>query len=225
MTLENQISLDNRQVRIILWKIRVGRQIKKVFPEIAEDFRKGEKYRDIVVKYDLVSEFNIPEEVALGAIKYAIRGYNRELGAQAGEPYEGLVEDSEELKKLTKKRLVNTGKGIYERGVGIFTLTTKQLRAQGHKTGTKMYDEKKGMFARTPEQIREHLESISDSATIAKGFVPWDDDETRCAYRLSQQEIRNEAIADKINKTYHDGKPVRSAGSLNTMLWRLKKKS
>jgi len=84
----------------------------------------------------------------------------------------GMTEEEKSLR--TKK--------AYERGLG--ALTAEQRHRFAKNAGRKAYECRAGVHGGTPEQKRENARKV----VLARGQIPWSNEEIEEAYNLSQQE-------------------------------------
>jgi len=128
------------------------------------------------------------------------------------------------------------GKIAYTSGKGIHGRSEEERqidRLKGGKTsGKKHYENGTGMFSRTPEKVRED----SIKATLARGEIPWSDEEKEYLYRLSQNpnyfHPENTSwkgkpdiikIRKEINTKFHEGKDLRTADTIRMNLTKIRK--
>jgi len=95
--------LESRQFKAIRRSSTLGLEIQKRFPEVADDYKKGNTLREIVDKYGIVFKYDIPLRVAIGAVNFAIRGHSGGFGVL---PYNGLIRDESELEILCKSHRI-----------------------------------------------------------------------------------------------------------------------
>lgn len=111
-------------------------------------------------------------------------------------------------------------------GKGIFALTTEQKRELGRRN----YLNGVGIHGRTSEQMSED----GRKAALACGFTLWNNDEVQYVRYLTQQsEYQHKSgrhvgspdrklITEKVNEVFHQGKNVRTTGSIKMCLKRYK---
>jgi hypothetical protein len=181
--------------------ITLGKSIKESFPGIAQDYREGNSSSKIVEKYNLTVVDGCSFKVIQSAVYRALRGYNGSMFMIDTEPYEGLISDIDEFKKLAesnnKKSGELVGNAAFTNGTGIFALTKKQ-----------QYD-------------------ASCAGAIACGSTPYTDDELK----FIQQKISNpeyfkgkllnvQRIANEVNELFHNKKETRSAKAITKVVLR-----
>ncbi|HLD04192.1 MAG TPA: hypothetical protein VJG90_00580 [Candidatus Nanoarchaeia archaeon] len=96
------MSLDKRQQASIRKGIRLGAVFKEQHPDIANDYRSGKGRRQIVRERNLADLHEVPEQVAVLAITYALRGYDGRYPIKC-KSYTGLIEDGSELERLASQ--------------------------------------------------------------------------------------------------------------------------
>ncbi|MDO8459781.1 MAG: hypothetical protein Q7S74_01600 [Nanoarchaeota archaeon] len=122
------------------------------------------------------------------------------------------------------------GKKVYEERKGIHALTSEEHGSHGRKggkvSGRRTYEERKGIHAQTLEEKSE----LGRKSAIARGEIPWTDEEIEFAYQLSLQPdyhrgklIRNGLIAIELNKKFHNGEEIRNMDTTYGRLYKHKK--
>ncbi|MEK6846538.1 MAG: hypothetical protein AABY16_00015 [Nanoarchaeota archaeon] len=156
---ETQKDLTPQQIRAIEIAIKLGRTLQQNHPEIVDLYRQGFFLPQIVEQLDIVSEYRVTENVALSGVGYAISGNNSLFGKIF---YDGLIPE-EERKELETEHKFEWGKIIgsrtYEQRKGVHARTKEEMikhgRMGGKIGGSKSYGEGKGVHGMTTEQKEE----------------------------------------------------------------------
>jgi len=72
--------LSPAQIAIIKRETLLGRELQNLYPEIAEDYRKGMTHKEIVEKYHIIEQFVVTEKGAKNVLGYSIRGVVKMFG-------------------------------------------------------------------------------------------------------------------------------------------------
>lgn len=216
------------QLRAIRLAAAIGDDIRKDYPEIADEYRSGLTAPKLVDRYGFDGRYGVGRQVAINAVRNAIRGHS----GYCYEPYHGLIADRSEREKLALIHNSQTGKEEYERKRGIHALNCRQKfdasRKGGLIGGPLSYRLRVGCHALPPEVLREHCRRIAPlggkaggvAGVVARGFVPYTPAapgrmaEVEYVFRLAQDPryqgpIRANfvRIAEKVNETFHHGNP------------------
>ena len=215
------------RIRAIIHSIKLGRQLKIDYPEIAEDYRLGFFIPKIIKKYKIMLRYNVNKNIAINSIKRAISGHN---GTFNIDSYEGLITDPSELEKLRLKHNEDNRNLLNRLGLDISGLTTEERREIGSRIGYiggyRSYELKAGIHGRTIKQrMKDTRKGIK-----ARGLSPWSNSEKKCAYNLSQiqkyrtgKKINTILIREEINRRYHKGKHIRSSHQGWNVIYEFKK--
>ena len=206
--------LESRQFKAIRRSSTLGLEIQKRFPEVADDYKKGNTLREIVDKYGIVFKYDIPLRVAIGAVNFAIRGHSGGFGVL---PYNGLIRDESELEILCKShRIKALGSSGHDNLSKYGRMGGKIGGLIGGATNRK---EKTGICGMTREQARKA--GLKSAET--RGYIPWNSpndpiSEIEFVYQLSQnQGLNYVALPGELNEAYrHGGAPQ----SVKTALYR-----
>ena len=148
--------LTGGQVKAIRLAAEIGDDIRKNYPEIAEEYRSGLTAPRMVDAHDFDRRYGVSRPAAIGAVRNAIRGY---FGPYH-ERYDGLIADRPERKRLAVSHNSRTGTELYEQKRGIHAMTHEQRVAVGRKggliRGPLSYELRIGCHAMSPEVLREH---------------------------------------------------------------------
>jgi|SRR3989344_4950407 len=206
--------LESRQFKAIRRSSTLGLEIQKRFPEVADDYKKGNTLREIVDKYGIVFKYDIPLRVAIGAVNFAIRGHSGGFGVL---PYNGLIRDESELEILCKShRIKALGSSGHDNLSKYGRMGGKIGGLIGGATNRK---EKTGICGMTREQARKA--GLKSAET--RGYIPWNSpndpiSEIEFVYQLSQnQGLNYVALTWELNEAYHHG---RTPQSVKTALYR-----
>ena len=213
-------TLTDSNKAAIKFSILLGLEIKKYFPEIAEDYRQGLSLNDLVEKYNIKNFFGKKEKVCQMGVLYAIKGYDGQIRLFKLETYSGLIEKNEAAiigKEHNRKNSKKIGDHFFQEGLGIFKITKEERQKIGQKSGAKLVKEKLGVHAYTHEERKD----VGRLGAIAQGKVPYSDEEILYIKELSKKPefrkgslIRAREIAIKINEVFHQKKNVRNANSV-----------
>lgn len=230
MTTELSIS----QLRAIKRAVYLGRTLQGDFPGIAQDYRDGLSRPKIVEKYNIMRKYRVGKNIAEGAVAFALRGHDDNLGVK---PYSGLITDRNELSRLGLEHQVTAmansltpevrrsiGEKLYEKRLGLFALTHEQRVENSKKGGKTARDNGYGFHALTPEQKLENQRK----ATIASGHTLWTTEERNRAlelakhpdYQFGERGPCYQKIADTINEEFHAGNNTRTRSSINYLLFK-----
>lgn len=195
--------LSPEQIGAIELGIILGKKIQKLFPQIAEDYRKGLSGKTIEKKYKIKEIFRVKDGVAIKAVYSAIGGYNGNFHNSRQEPYPGLITDREELKKIAERNNVESGK----------------------KSGLMQVKEKMGIHSQTPNDKVE----LGRLASAANGKITFSDEELQFIYELAQKpefqrrtRIHAMKIAKEVNKKFHNNEETRKPRSIQKAFIRAK---
>lgn len=227
---------SERQVRAIKAAIITARQLQRTNPEMANLYRQGKTYSEISRDFGLHKKYGVRERTASSIVSIAIRGHKGCYGIPALEgmiPGEELRLIAAEHKKVSASK---NGTDTLDRKVGVHGISKKDRI----KLGLKTYGSGKGIAAMTREE-RVRVGRISGrKIAIANGYTPWKDAESDReiseldfleaisyypSFIYSEGINRGKrnlgAIAQEINRSYHDGNNVRSKSAINNALKRV----
>jgi len=237
------MTLDNRQQTAIRGTILAGEKIRCSHPEVALMYRDGYTLREIANSLELKTEFpNLQGQSFARAIGCAIRGHDGGFGIA---PYQGLITDNSELKRLAEEHNYQSSVRLVQEGKGVHKLSIEQRRAQlisvGHLGRQVVMEKCLGVVGRAHELRVED----GRKAAIANGYRPWIKsgekagvdtyfaiDEKVSAYLLSLQDRflqlppnkRYAAIALELDNRYHDKDSVRTINAIKSALRNFKAK-
>jgi hypothetical protein len=220
--------LTGRQLVAIRLAAEVGDDIRKNHPEIAEEYRNGLTAPKLAVGYGFDRRYAVGRQVAIDAVRNAIRGYS----GHCHEHYNGLISDRSERETLAFAHNRQTGTEEYERKHGIHALTKEQKAAAGREGGLiggpLSYRLRIGCHAMTPEELREHCRKIAPlggkaggaASLIARGLLPYAPAasgraaEIEFAFLLASDPSYRGPVranfgkmAEKLNEAFHASKP------------------
>jgi hypothetical protein len=220
--------LAGGQVKAIRLAAEIGDDIRKNYPEIAEEYRSGLTAPRMVAAHEFDRRYGVSRPAAIGAVRNAIRGY---FGPYH-EHYDGLIADRPERERLTVSHNSRTGTELYEQKRGIHAMTHEQRVAVGRKggliRGPLSYELRIGCHAMSPEVLREHCRRIAPlggkagaaPSLAARGLVPYTPAtpervaEIEFAVSLAADPrylgpIRTnfKRIAEKVNEVFHSRNP------------------
>lgn len=192
------VSIHLGQIIAIKRTIKLAERLQQEHPEIAEMYRLGEFYAEIVRYLNLCETYGVTESIAKSATGLALRGYG---GGKRFEGFKGLISD-EEQKQLWEMHQKRHGYGLvaHKKGIHAQNNTTRLeatilgLAKQG-KVPWKPREETEG-YCRYSEQ--EYLFMLAKSQD----------------YHHKTSKVKGKLdlwkIAKKINEIYHNGASVRN---------------
>jgi hypothetical protein len=220
--------LTSEQVGAIRLAAEIGNDIRKNYPEIAEEYRSGLTAPKLVAQYGFNYRYGVSLQMASYAVRNAIRGYC----GHYYNPYRGLIEDKSERESLAIAHNRQTGMELFEQKRGIHALTYEQKAEAGRKggliRGPLSYKLRIGCHALPPEVLREHCRRIAPlggkaggkASVTARGLVPYMPAtpgrvaEIEYAFRLAADPLylgpvraNFKKIAEKVNEVFHAGNP------------------
>jgi hypothetical protein len=220
--------LTGRQQAAIRLAAATGDEIRRTFPEIAEEYRSGLTASELVVRHGLDQRYGVSLRTATAAVRNAIRGYS----GHGYESYQGLIADRFERANLALAHDRRTGIEEYERKRGIHGLTREEKAAACRKggliRGPLSYRLRIGCHALPPELVREQCRRNASlggkvgglASVLAQGMVPYAPAtpariaEIEFAVRLATDpryrgpvRANFTKIAAKVNGEFHAGAP------------------
>ena len=233
--------LTGHQVKAIRLAAEIGNDIRKTYPEVAEEYRNGMTAPELVVRHGLDGRYGVSQQAAIAAVRNAIRGYS----GHYSEPYPGLIAERSEREHLAFAHNRRTGIEVYEQKLGIHGLTREQKAAACRKggliRGPLSYRLRIGCHALPPEVVREHCRRIASlggkaggvASVVAKGMVPYAPAtpgriaEVEFAFRLATDprylgpgRSNFRKLAETVNEVFHAGVPVYTRITLKVALQR-----
>ena len=218
--------LTPKQITAVKRSIELGRTLQSEHPEIAEIYRNGCSLSETVEELNIMSEYDVGYGVAMSGVRYALAGHRCGFRVKS---YDGFL-SLEEIARLGREHMSMAGLELYKEGRGVHGRTKEEMSADSRKggkiSGRKAYEERKGVHAMTEEERRE----VGRMSAIARGLIPWSEEEKREAYKLSTlpdyrhgSNTKNGKIARELNMKYHDGRNVRNTNSISIIIRRYKK--
>lgn len=214
----------NLWMRIRAGKLAVikGLEIQETIGEELADFmRRGGNRVEALKLFEIEKRFDLTPSVALSALRSAIAGSKGRYDLN----YEGLI-PNEELGELDRRAMLERGNRSLDQKKGVYGLSPELMAKIHSKAGKAVRDKGKGIHGLSYEENARNKRL----ATIARGRTPWEDIEKSRVYMYSndlEYQIGNHynlrKIAEMINYTYHDGKPVRTSVSIGQLLTQHKK--
>ena len=218
--------LSGQQLGAIRLAAEIGEDIRKNYPEIAEEYRSGLTAPKLVARHGFDHRYGVNWRAAIGAVRNAIRGYS----GPYYDPYQGLIADVSEREDLALAHNRQTGTELYEQKRGIHALTHEEKVDAGRKggliRGPLSYRLRIGCHALPPEVLREHCRRIAPlggkagglASVVAQGMVPYTPAtpgrvaEIEFAIRLATDprylgpvRANFRRIAEKVNEVFHAG--------------------
>ena len=236
--------LTVQQLGAIRLAADIGDEIRRSYPEIAEEYRAGQTAPMLVTRHGFDHRYGVNRETAIDAVRNAIRGYS----GGCYDPYPGLIADRSERENLALDHNRRTGMDVYERRVGIHGFTREEkidaCRKGGLVRGPLSYQLQIGCHALPPEVVREQLRKVASlggkvggvASVLAQGMVPY---VTSMPGRVAELEfassLASEAryrgpvranfgkIAEKVNEVYHAGTPHHTRITIKVALQRYRR--
>ncbi len=233
--------LTSEQVKAIWLAAEIGEDIRKKYPEIAEEYRSGLTAPKLVERHGFDRGYGVSRHVASDAVRAAIRGYF----GYCHKHYHGLIEDRSERERLAFAHNSQTGTELYERKLGIHALTHAQKVECGRKggliRGPLSYRLRIGCHALPREVLREHCRRIAPlgakagglASVVARGLLPYMPAtpgrvaEIEYAFGLATDprylgpiRANYRKMAEKVNDMFHAGKPRYTRTTLKIALQR-----
>jgi hypothetical protein len=243
---EMRSRLSGQQLKAIRLAAEIGNDIRKNYPEIAEEYRSGLTAPLLVAKYGFDHRYEINQKTAINAVRNALRGYFGHLH----EPYPGLIEDRSERKYLAFAHNRQTGIEASAQRNGIHALTHEQRVAAGRKggliRGPLSYSLRIGCHALPPDVLREHLRRIAPlgwkvgglASAVARGLIPYAPatperiSEIEFAFSLATNlcylgpvRANFKKISEKVNENFHSGNSHYTRTTLKIALQRHRRHS
>jgi len=160
-TIRKTKNFTPRQAIAIKSSIEFGITLQIEHPEIADWYRQGATARNILERLGYSEE----EKNRLGVQK-AISGHK---GGARVDAYVGLIPSEEEREDLAmdhwQKASSVTGSRLYQEGRGMFSRTSEELT----EVANKLWEAGKGVHARSKKKMSED----GRKSAVARGFVPW----------------------------------------------------
>lgn len=231
---------DPVQITAMIRSINLGRTLQtEIGQELEQFYRSGRSLSEAVKEFELESKYGVTFDVARIAVQRALSGHTSDsLGV---ETYVGLISDNAERERLAREHNTEQGRKKYENSEGIHRLSSEEKRNAGLKGGSIgglkggriTYELKKGIHGRSQEQRVKDAHTAGPiggkASALARGFVPWTNEEIKTAYELGNQpEYQhnqgssrpglpvNAKIALQLNTMYHQGNPIRNAKAVAT---------
>jgi hypothetical protein len=194
--------LGDSEMGAIKLAIRLGIEIQRSIPEIADDYINGASANELVIKYNIQSKFGIQNlSIAENAVRRALTGYDGNFQFPAIKPYQGLIPDTEKRKQLDKDHKSKTGKKAGKEGKGFHGWTFEQKQAHSRKN------------------------------VEAAGFVPYSElEKVRIGelaalpeYKYREIKVATKRVAQQINIEFHRNANIRTSEAIVDVLQNLKK--
>ncbi|MDO8628479.1 MAG: hypothetical protein Q7R56_01875 [Nanoarchaeota archaeon] len=247
-----ETDLTPKQIAAITQSIKLGRTLQGICGDaIIELYRSGMSESAVAETLCIARDNATSESVAAMAVHNFLAGHKGFANIQG---YEGILVD-EERKVLVKdhKYKANVQNGLtqgrrcYEKKNGVFGLSTAEMKENSSKAGKTAYRLKVGIHAMTTEQISEanrktfsarspeKRRQFHYAGAVAKGYVPWLEEEIETLQRLSVDPAyqwqtgpnrgtpQAKKIAETLNTIYHSGKQVQTARRVNRKFEDLRK--
>ena len=177
------------QYSAIKFGIRIGRLLVNDHPEIEGLYRAGKFQAEIAEIIDVKGEYNVPSDViAKNSVFMAINGHNGSYGI---EPYDGLIQDLDDLARLEYEHRAESGRKNAELALGMFGINPETGDTYVEETRRKTAELGTGIYGYNQETRVKH--SVEGGriggrlTTLARGQTPWSDEETEDAYSMALQ--------------------------------------
>lgn len=190
----SKLSLE--QMGAMKLSVETGKKIQGEFPQIALDYVNGLTAPELVEKYDIQKRYGIPNQsTARAAVSYALIGY----AGRHSPSYPALIRDPDILKAIGEKHkkasAQKTGKRMSNEGRGMFARTDEEIIEVGRKSGTNLFRSKQGIHAQTPAEKRE----VGRVSALRRGFVPFSEDEEAFITSLDLESEEYRTRGKKLN--------------------------
>jgi hypothetical protein len=238
--------LTSQQQSAIRFEAAIGNQIRRDYPQLAEEYRMGLTAPRLVDQYELDVRYGVSRRAAVAAVRNAIRGYD----GYFHHSYEGLISDHSERTNLALAHNRQTGIEAFQHREGIHALTSAEKAEVGRKggliRGPLSYRLRIGCHALPPEVLREHCRRIAPlggktggvASALAKGLVLYvPGTEVRCselefAFRLGMNpqylgpvRANFNKIAVMVNEVFYNGEPQYTRTTLKIALQRYRRQA
>lgn len=210
--------LTSWDIECIQRAVDFGRRLQIEHPEINVRSKRGDSLAQIAEEFRIDPRYNsFTQKEKVEGVKYALFGSAGNFGTAR---YDGLIllDSKNEMleKKIHKHYQDRNGTFRNERRI-----TTEQRKKFGSMGGKKSYRTSVGIFALTPEEMRQS----SLRAIQAQGKILWSLEQIEEVYALSLSPdyrygsmTNNEKIAETMNMKYHGGENVRTASAIHNIL-------
>ncbi len=213
-------TLSKGQMSAMVYAVEKGFELRDSCPWIADDFRNGKSISQISKNPRIKNIVNGTLGTIIGAVRFALRGYEGEVDISEIRGYSGLMESQEEYAQIVRKHNVQSSHefGIerYLEGIGIADMTPKQRKKVGRDSGLERFKEGSGIHA--PQTYKEQR-AISRLGVLAQGKIPWPDEEMADCYEFSQQkrfkigpqsQTNWVELVRLVNQKHHGGREIRT---------------
>jgi len=220
--LSNEVSsknLEGVQISAIKYSIKLGLDLQKSFPEMADDFREGMSLKEISRRHR-ISEINgFSESTSIQGVRNALKGYDSGSDFFNCPSYDGMI-PLDEYRALAKGHKVDCAIALSDlmkiEKRGIYGLSLDQRIKNSRKGAKSQMKKKSGIHAQTSKGHQE----AGRLGVKARGLMPWSDDEKlfvlervtspREEYQRGAR-FATKKIAQELNEFYHDGNLIRTS--------------
>jgi len=171
-------NLCQEELRMFKYKLNLALRIQKEHPEIKSLRESGFTYERIEREKNIAQVYNTSRDVAIGAIGYAITGFDSEFDAG---PFSGMIPERETRDKISKNNQSNHAKELMKKHRkekrGTFGFSSEKRRKLGIiggkkgglKGGKTTRDRKIGIHNMTAQE----RVVVLNKAIYSKGLTPW----------------------------------------------------
>ena len=211
-SIEGKRRFSPQQWKAITFSRKLGEQIARDYPEIAEDYICGMKILNIAEQYNLTDIYDVP---SVEIMKEAMRSALEKLISKA------------ELKIIAAEHRREHGKETIKKRIGLFSISPEERKDFSKKGGQTLYEKKLGIHALSSDEKAE----AGRKSALSRGWQLWSDDEKQYLLRLFKDENYQypgthkgqpnyKLISDELERVFEI---KRSLHTLNKMKQKLKK--
>ena len=210
--------MNKRYLHAIRIAANVGLILKIEHTEIKDRFLGGENARQINISLNVPDNYGVSLRVGNAAVRFCLKGYFGELGIDS---YEGQLSFRDYIAECKRQRHLLSqrfGNQALETQVGIFSLDEETRLKIRSRAGKRAKELGKGIHSLTTDERRVMGANAGYLSAIKRGAVPWESEQVELVRLLISEGRTNRAIAEFVNKTYFQGKPVRTTDSVYNLI-------
>ena len=242
--------LTQKQIIAIRLERKIGKEIARDYPEIADDYRQSSTLKNIVQDYKFSEKYELSENTAqiatLRALEILISKEERQILGKEHIRKEGLkkyeegrgmfslsYEDLEEWRRIGREKgqpisCKIAGRKVYNEKKGIFSRSKEKMKEDGIKGGKRLYELGLGIHAQSGEEKRK----FNKMGLLARGYTPFSDEEKRYFFELCENPRYQHSIgarkgrpdyrliSEEIEKRY---RIKRTTATLNNLMYKSRK--
>lgn len=191
--------------------VNLGRKLKKEIPDIGREYINGTEMKEIIRKMDICAKYNVTDEIAASAIRFAIKGYNGE----DGESYSGLLR-KDALPDIRARRHRFRGIEFAFNEIGIHSPDYDGRMRSKKASLAKGY---------IPWVKRREYENYCQVSEVEAAYILSGNPENIIKTRPNYGCIDTSKIAGMLNEIYHDGRHVRTSNVVSKKLMKYRKQA